>query len=369
MEVERQEISRHNQALNTEETMNKSLNLKRSLLLLNCALLVLGNCGGPLLIRLYFLHGGKRIWFSSWLETAGWPILLLPLLFSYSYRRSQDQGEERGSTRLFLIKPRLFAASAILGIITGLDDYLYAYGLSRLPVSTSALIASTQLIFTAIFAFFLVRQTFTSYSINSIVMLTIGALVMALHTGSDRPSNESNTQYYTGFFMTIGASALYGLVLPLVELTYKKSNQLITYSLVIEMQLVISIFATAFCSLGMLVNNDFKSIPKDASEYEIGEAKYYLVIVWSAILWQLFFLGLVGVIFCGSSMLGGIIIAAVIPVTEILAVIFCREKFKAEKGISLALCLWGFTSYFYGEIKGPSKKNSETPQPDTTPYV
>lgn len=61
-----------------------------------------------------------------------------------------------------------------------------------------------------------------------------------------------------GFFLTIGAAALYGLVLPLVELTYRRAKRPITYTLVIEMQLVMGFFATAFCAVGMIVNKDFQ---------------------------------------------------------------------------------------------------------------
>ena len=67
-------------------------------------------------------------------------------------------------------------------------------------------------------------------------------------------------------------------------------------------------------------------------------------------------MGAVGVIFCASSLLSGIVIAVLLPVTEVLAVIFYREKFQAEKGVALALSLWGFVSYFYGEIKDDKKK-------------
>ena len=67
-------------------------------------------------------------------------------------------------------------------------------------------------------------------------------------------------------------------------------------------------------------------------------------------------MGAVGIIFCASSLLSGIVIAVLLPMTEILAVIFFREKFQAEKGIALALSLWGFVSYFYGEIKDDKKK-------------
>ena len=88
----------------------------------------------------------------------------------------------------------------------------------------------------------------------------------------------------------------------------------------------------------------------------LGETKYYVVLVFSAIIWQTFFVGAMGVIFYASSLLSGIVIAVLLPPTEILAVIFFRESFTAEKGVSLVLSLWGFVSYFYGEIKHSKKK-------------
>nr|POF06144.1 purine permease 3 [Quercus suber] len=99
-----------------------------------------------------------------------------------------------------------------------------------------------------------------------------------------------------------------------------------------------------------------KAIPREARAFELGETKYYVVIVVNAIVCQCFFMGTVGIIFCASSLLSGILIAVLLPVTEILAVIFYREKFQAEKGVALALSLWGFVSYFYGEIKDDRKK-------------
>ncbi|GMI82806.1 purine permease 3 [Hibiscus trionum] len=328
--------------------------MRKALLVTNCIILSIGNCGGPLIARLYFIHGGKRVWFSSWLQTVGWPIILLLLACAYLYRSSK--ADPTSENKLFYMERRLFVASAIIGILTGLDNYLYAYGLSLLPVSTSSLIIASQLAFTAGFAFLLVKQKFSAYSINAVFLLTIGAGVLALHSGSDRPENESNREYILGFLMTLAASALYGLILPLVELTYKKANQEISYALVMEIQMVMCLFATGFCTVGMLLNNDFKVIGREAREFELGEAKYYVVAICSAIIWQCFFLGGIGVVFCASSLLSGVVITVLLPVTEILAVVFYHEKFEAEKGVALALSLWGFLSYFYGDIKRMKKK-------------
>ncbi|CAK7347207.1 unnamed protein product [Dovyalis caffra] len=239
--------------METKEETQVNPTMKKALLILNCIILSIGNCGGPLMMRLYFIHGGKRVWLSAWLQTGGWPIILIPLAITYFHRRPTDP-----TTKLFYTKPPLFIAAAIIGVLTGLDDYLYAYGLARLPVSTSSLIIATQLTFTAGFAFLLVKQKFTSYSINAVVLLTVGAGVLALHTGSDKPAHESNREYILGFIVTLGAAALYGLILPLVELTYKKSRQEINYTLVMEIQMIMCLFATVFCTAGMLVNKDFQ---------------------------------------------------------------------------------------------------------------
>ncbi|KAK7282860.1 hypothetical protein RIF29_11950 [Crotalaria pallida] len=185
--------------------------------------------------------------------------------------RETTEQERRTTNRILLITNCVMLA---IGGSGGLDDYLYAYGVARLPVSTSALIIASQLAFTALFAFLL---------------------------------------------------------------------------------FVIGTFASLFNIVGMIINNDFKVISREAKHFGLGEANYYVVLVGTAILWQAFFLGAIGVIYCASSLLSGIIIAVMLPITEVLAVVFYKEKFKAEKGVSLILSVWGFAYYFYGEYKQAKK--------------
>ncbi|KAI0494794.1 hypothetical protein KFK09_024937 [Dendrobium nobile] len=335
-----------------------SLSLKRLLTIVNCLLLCLGNAGGPIIVRIYFLHGGHRQWLSAWLETAGWPLLLFPLSLSFLYRRRSNP-----SAPAVLITPRLILASAFIGLLTGVDDYLYAYGLDFLPVSTSAVLIATQLAFTALFAYFIVRQRFTPYSINAVALLTVGAAILAMHASSDRPAGVSVGGYWKGFVLTLGAAALYGLVLPLVELTYSKAGQPVTYTLVMEMQLVIGFFATAFSTVGMIINKDFQALTREAANFGLGETKYYLVLSFAAILWQCFFLGAVGVISCVNTLLAGILIAVFIPMVEVLAVVFLHENFSIEKGMALVLCLWGLASYSYGEYREAKEKKEQIASP------
>ncbi|CAN6182594.1 unnamed protein product [Urochloa humidicola] len=234
--------------------------LTRHLLVaLNCGMLALGTTAGPLITRLYYDKGGRREWLSACLQSAGWPLLLLPAAASYASRRARDL---RGAP-LLLAPPRILLAAAALGVATGADNFVCAYSLRYLPVSTSAILISTQLAFTVFFAFLIVRQRLTAATVNAVALLTAGAAVLGLHVSSDRPAGATKGQYLMGFIMALGAAALYGLILPLVELAYKRAaagggGRAVTYALVMEVQLVMGFFASVFCTVGMVVNKDFQ---------------------------------------------------------------------------------------------------------------
>lgn len=147
MEVE----SQQRQQPPTENQISK--HLRWFLMALNFTIMVIGTAVSPLLLRLYFLKGGNRKWLSSWLQTGGWPLLFIPLAISYAHRRRGC-----GPTKLYLMTPPVFLACTVVGLLFGIDDFLYAYGMSYLPVSTSSILLSTQVGFTALFAFFAVRH-------------------------------------------------------------------------------------------------------------------------------------------------------------------------------------------------------------------
>ncbi|MFS7913098.1 putative purine permease, plant [Helianthus anomalus] len=165
-------------------------------------------------MRLYFVHGGNRVWLSSVLQTAGFPFIIAVLIVLYFWRSAVAKKQNNKTTKLFYMHPRLFLAAVFIGLITGLDNYMYAYGVARLPVHTN--------------------------SVNAAVLLTVGTGVLALHASSDRPEGESKKEYTMGFVMTLMAALVYGFLLPLIELTYNKAQQEITYTLVLEIQMVLS---------------------------------------------------------------------------------------------------------------------------------
>ncbi|KAI3894417.1 hypothetical protein MKX03_016923 [Papaver bracteatum] len=320
---------------------------------MNCVFAICGTVGGPFLMRLYYLHGGNRIWLSSFLGSAGFPILIFPLMFLFI--RSKSSAVKLSSP--FWMEQKLFLWGAVLGILYGLATFMYALGLSHIPVSTSSLLMATQLCFIAFFSWLIVKQKFTAFIINAVVVMTLGSVLLGINTNGDKPIG-----YLLGFLLTLAAAALLGLIMPLIELSFSRAVRNITYSILLQFQIILSLFATIACVIGMLVNKDFQAIPREANDFELGKEKYYIIMVMSAIIWQLQGVGTVGVIFYTSALFNGILGALLVPLIGVAAVIFYHESFTGLKGIALVLCLWGFSSYFYGEYKMMKKVvNDETP--------
>lgn len=324
---------------------------KYALLFLHIVLLLVGGVGNPVILRAYFLYGGDRKWFSAFLQTAGFPFLVIPHIISFFRRGSAGRS-------LVSLTPSLFVYCIILGVITGISDYLYSYGISLLPVSTSSILVSTQLAFTAIFAFFTVKQKFTSFSVNAIVLFTFGAAVLGVQGSDDKPDGESNLDYFLGYLLTLGAAVTYGLLPALMELMYKHAKKEVTYALIMEMQFIIGLATTVFCAVGMLINKDFQAISKEAKIYGLGQTEYYIIVVLNVVITQMFYLGLVGTIKYSSALLSGVIEAVCVPITQVFAVIIFHENFGAEKGVSLAISLWGTGFYFYGEYNDYKRKKA-----------
>ncbi|XP_059287025.1 purine permease 1-like [Lycium ferocissimum] len=351
------DIQREQGANYKPKKLKNFMSIKSLLVLINCILISVGQISGVLLVRTYFLHGGKRKWLQSFLLTAGFPILILPISISYAKRKNTN-------SRVF-VTPKLAIASAILGLVLGVCSYLYTFGMSYLPVSISSLLASTSLAFTAIFAYFIVKHKFTDYSINAVVLMMFGSVILGLHMNGDRPIGESNRKYTLGFVMTLVAAALHGFVNAGVEYSHLKAGVVVTFDLVMQMQFLISMFSTLFCVVAMIINKDFQAISREAEEFGLGQNKYYMILALSAIALQMMMIGSLGLIFCSTALLSGIVNALLVPVQQIFAVMFLPESFNSAKWMALAMCLWGFASYFYGEYRVSLKKVTKTK--DATP--
>ncbi|KAF3452957.1 hypothetical protein FNV43_RR03390 [Rhamnella rubrinervis] len=291
-----------------------------------------------ILSRVYYTNGGNSKWIISWVAVAGWPLTLLFLFPTYYYCKTFP-------TPLSL---KLTLSYIVLGFLSAADNMMYAYAYAYLPASTAALLASSSLVFSALFGYLIVNNKITASITNAIVVITFAVTIIALDSDSDRYGNVTDAQYILGFVMDILGSALHGLIFALSELVFVKLLGRRSFHVVLEQQVMVSLFAFVFTTIGVIGNEDFQGMASEATIFKGGKTSYYLVLIWSAITFQLGVLGSVAVLYISSTVFAGVLNAVRVPLTSIAAVILLHDPMSGFKILSLVVTFWGFGSYIYG---------------------
>ncbi|KAK7305239.1 hypothetical protein VNO77_43141 [Canavalia gladiata] len=313
-------------------------------------------CGSAavLLGRLYYEKGGKSKWMVTLVQLAGFPILLPYYFFSVPRNLTTNS--------IHPDKPSVSMLAFVyvsIGLLGALDCYLYSIGLWYLPVSTYSLICSSQLAFNAFFSYFLNSLKFTPYIINSLVLLTISSTLLVFQNESSDPSTQiSKKKYVIGFLSTVGASAGYGLWLSLTQLVFKKVLKRETFKEVMDLIIYQALVATCATLVGLFASGEWSGLNNEMKKYEMGETSYLLNLTFTAILWQLFTIGSVGLIFEVSSLFSNAISVLGVPIIPVLAVIFFHDKMCGIKAISMVLAVWGLISYVYQQYLDDSKSEN-----------
>ncbi|XP_074304005.1 putative purine permease 11 [Silene latifolia] len=304
--------------------------------------LLAGQTIATLLGRLYFDKGGNSKWMSTLVQSAGFPILI-PIQLFFTTRSTFPQNTSRsiGIAKLTLL-------FSVFGLFLTGDNLMYSYGLLYLPVSTYSLLCATQLAFNAVTSYFINAQKFTMLVLNSLVLLTISACLLAINADNEgSTSKESRGKYIIGFLCTIGASAVYSLLLSSTQFCFEKVFKNQTFSTVLSMQIYPSFVATCACVVGLFASGEWRGIHKEMEEYKMGRVSYVMTLIWIAITWQISSIGLLGLIFEVSSLFGNVISTLGLPLVPVFAVIFFHDKMSGVKVVSLVLAIWGFMSYIY----------------------
>ncbi|KAG6483016.1 probable purine permease 5 isoform X1 [Zingiber officinale] len=298
-----------------------------------------------LLSRMYYANGGKSKWIISWAAVAGWPMTALFLAPIYFVRKV--------SPTPFSFK--LFLAYVLLGFLSAADNLMYAWAYAYLPASTASLLAASSLAFSALFGYFIVKNNLNLSSLNAIVIITAGAVIIGLDSGSDRYPGVTDKQYNLAFILDILGSALHGLIFALSELVFIRLLGRRSFHVVLEQQVMVLLAAFIFTSIGLIVNKDFQGMRSEARDFKNGQVSYTLVLTWAAITFQLGVLGGTAILFLASTVFAGVLNAVRVPITSIAAVIFFHDPMSGFKILSLVLTVWGFASYIVGHSSSKKK--------------
>ncbi|KAK9706925.1 hypothetical protein RND81_07G161100 [Saponaria officinalis] len=215
-------------------------------------------------------------------------------------------------------------------------------------VSTFSLICSSSLAFNALFAFFINSQKFTSYIINSVVLLTISSTLLCFHLDSSLPKGVSRRQNVIGFICTIGCSAGSGLQLSLTQFAFQrllpKKN---SFESTVNMIVYPAIVASCAAVVGLFASGEWKTLNSEMHQFELGKLSYVMTLLWTALMWQLFLIGITGLINKTSSLFSNVVSTLGLPVVPVLAVIFFHDTVDGIKVVAMLLAIWGFVSYGY----------------------
>ncbi|KAF3790856.1 Purine permease 3 [Nymphaea thermarum] len=316
--------------------------------------LSVGNASATLLAKFYFMHGGSRRWVSTLIQSAGFPLLFIPWAIAYCLNPSSTY-------RPFsCFSPRVLLCTVLLGLLLGFDNFLFAWGISYIPVSISALLLSSQLAFTALFSRLIVKQPMNFPTLNCIFVLTFSSALVGSSGSHERPAGVSNFHYVLGVLCTIGAACFFGLYLPLLQLLNdylrEKKKVAMSFMQVLETQIVILAIATVFSCVGMLVGGDFGKLKTESEEFDLGQVKYWLCLVFGAVSWQMALVGIAGMTFLASSLVSGICVTALIPAGVLAPWVFFHEGLNSDKVFAAVMSMWGFSSYLFGEYKQKQKE-------------
>ncbi|KAL5839154.1 hypothetical protein ACOSQ3_011858 [Xanthoceras sorbifolium] len=256
---------------------------------------------------------------ATFAQLAGFPLLFLCYCISPPRNPSPTINSIHSEQPSSII---LALAYISFGIFLAADSMMYTVGLLYLPVSTFSLICASQLIFNVIFSFFFHSHRFTPFIINSLVILTISSSLVIFQVNSSNSIKISKENYAIGFICTFGASAGYGLMLSLTQLSFKKVLKREAYTMVLEIIIYQSLVATCAALVGLFMSGEWKGIKKEMQEFELGKLSYVMTMVETAIASQIFTLGAVGLIFEGSSLFSNVVSVLGLPIVPILAMIY-----------------------------------------------
>ncbi|KAK9735641.1 hypothetical protein RND81_04G217000 [Saponaria officinalis] len=326
---------------------------------LNVFFLVAGQTAAVLLGRYYYDQGGSSTFMATLVQTAAFPILLVPLLFLPSSSSSPTPSDALSGKYMCLIY-------IALGLLLASDNYLYSKGLLYLSASTYSLICATQLAFNAVFAFFINSQKFTPLILNAVVILSYSAALLGVNESSDAPEGVTKSQYAVGFLCTLGASAIYSLLLSLMQLTFEKAIKKETFTVVLEMQIYTSIVASIASVVALFASGQWSSLSGEMHSFHSGKVSYVMTLVWTAVCWQVCSVGVVGLIFLVSSLFSNVISTVALAVGPIASVIAFHDKMNGVKIIVMLQAFWGFASYIYQNYIDESRMTQSRRQMEAT---
>ncbi|KAG7588383.1 hypothetical protein ISN44_As07g007170 [Arabidopsis suecica] len=300
-------------------------------------------------------------WLQALVQNAAFP-LLIPLFFIFP---SPKQNQETNNTRFLSLRLLLLYIS--LGVLVAAHSKLFALGKLYANYGVFTLISATQLIFTAIFTAIINRFKFTRWIILSIILTILIYVFGSPEFGGEPDENEEF--YSIQAWLTFAASVAFALSLCLVQLGFEKvlvktkryGNKKV-FRMVLEMQICVSFVATVVCLVGIFASGENKELQGDSHNFKKGEMYYVMSLIGLALSWQVWAVGLIGLVLYVSGVFGDVVHMCTSPLVALFVVLafdFMDDEFSWPRIGTLIATPLALGSYFYTLHKRNKKKMVE----------
>ncbi|KAG7597631.1 hypothetical protein ISN44_As06g019710 [Arabidopsis suecica] len=296
------------------------------------------------------------VWTQSLLQTVGFPLLLLPfLIFITKNKRNHHQQPPITSDSIHV--KSLAVIYICIGIIMAVQGRLAAMGKLEIPFGVFTLIYTTQLFFTPIFAAFINKIKFNRWVVISVILAIItGALTLSSSFGGEPDEAEEN--YARGSWAALFAGICFALLLCNIQNVFdsyifkrtETTNKKTSFASVFEVIIFSSLVATIISVVGLLIAGEQHELKREMNGFSKGKGSYVMAMVGQAVSWQVYWVGIVGLVYSVSSVLSNVISVITWPIVSVLVVIFFNfmdDEFDAFKGVALVTAVLSAAAYFF----------------------
>nr|VDD07142.1 unnamed protein product [Brassica rapa] len=331
-------------------------------ILLSTILVIVGQSVAKLLENFYYDQINRSeydesrqndgVWTQALLQTVGFPLLLLPfIILTVNNRRNNhppipsDHFHYKSLTVIYIC----------IGIVMTVQARLSAMGKLEIPFGVFTLIYTTQLFFTPVFARLVNKIKFNRWVVISMALaIATGALTLSSSFAGEPDEAEEN--YARGSWAALFAGVCFSLLLCNIQNVFdnyifkRTESRRPSFASVFEVIIFSSLVATIISVAGLLIAGEQDDLKREMNEFSKGKGAYVMAMVGQAVSWQVYWVGIVGLVFSVSSVLSNVISVVTWPIVSVLVVIFFNfmdDEFDVFKGVALITAVLSAAAYFF----------------------
>ncbi|KAG2303337.1 hypothetical protein Bca4012_062107 [Brassica carinata] len=297
------------------------------------------------------------VWTQALLQTVGFPLLLLPFIILLTTKKHNNNPPITSDQ---LHYKSLAVIYICIGILMSVQGRLSAMGKLETPFLLFTLVYLTQLFFTPIFARLINKIKFNRWVVISLVFAIVSGALTFTSTFGGEPDNAEQ-RFARGIWAALFAAVCFSLLLCNIQnvfdsYIFKRTESKPSFASVFEVIIFSSLAATLISTVGLLIAGEQHDLKREMNGFPKGKGAYVMVMVGQAVSWQLYWVGIVGLVFSVSSVLSNVISVVSWPIVSVLVVVFFNfrsfsgeghDEFDTFKGVALIPAALSVAAYFF----------------------